>query len=167
MRPLHCYTNESCFSFLFIFANSLLILSIPFIHQCVFDVYCARQRTYIHVFGDSLCKVNICHRIARCSLRVHRLPTVDFIFILFCVCVCVCIIVHVDDFSLNLRWRSWQERVCFSLTDKVVVLLQWIWLVEWQISLLQLYSTVCMLGASGYSAYFWSFLNAELERTVN
>lgn len=89
MRPLHCYTNESCFSFLFIFANSLLILSIPFIHQCVFDVYCARQRTYIHVFGDSLCKVNICHRIARCSLRVHRLPTVDFIFILFCVCVCV------------------------------------------------------------------------------
>lgn len=43
---------------LIIFANPVLVLSIPSIHRCVFDIY---VQTYIHLFGDSLCKANICH----------------------------------------------------------------------------------------------------------
>lgn len=85
--------------FYFYFANQLLILSTPFVHQCVFDIRCAD--IYSHVWWQPMQSKHL-PLVARCSLPVHRWTSIDLIW--FCVSrVRACFIVHVD-FSLNLRY---------------------------------------------------------------
>lgn len=138
LRSVLC-GHYSDFIFLF-FCSSCLFLS--FISVCLLKFIVQTQIIYSCVWWLPMQSEHLPF-IARCSLCVHRLSSIGFILFL-----CVCIIVHVD-FSLMSHDREETVLVSrFSSVDKVVILLKWMWLVSWQVSLLQLYcrASECRAG---------------------
>lgn len=109
---------------------------------------------YIHLFGDSLCKVNICYALTRCSLCIHRLSSIDFILF---VCVWVyhsaCWLQPQPEMTVTTEKSLRRSNIVLVLT--VVVLLRCIWLVFWQISFSQ-------LDVRAVHACLQSFLDTEL-----